>query len=587
MTTGAGVDDVLRLFRNGATLPSFIVVGGNVADTFQRGMGADHPDFLTFFMEVAKARFPNLAVYDQLNGWSIAKGEDLCRVLVPGAAKETPAAGAKKLSPIQQQVQNIAASKAGASDDLANDKPPSPIEAVRKALRIIRAARGGRCPAKGDTLFVFNHADLSFGGEHAAEEIRVAIREMAALAKNGSGGASFTIMLIGPYAHELGQHLPKPTSAIVLRLGKPGMTRREIFAGKLGMPSGLDAVFARAAAGLGLKDMARIVEDLGELTEEALLQEVFQAKCAVAEAECGGMLMPIRSRFGFEAIGGMDTLVAEFRRFVESMRIGRTAAVPMGILLLGPPGTGKTLFATALAKEAGLTCWELGDIKSKWVGESESRQRRVFDFLRDVGGILFVDEADMILGRRDGAGGDSGVSENLRQQQLKFFGDPALRGHVLTVFASNRSDRIDFALLRSGRVDLIVPIVRPDVNRLKAIFERAPHQLGISHLVEDWRPFAESESCRGYTGSDVTEVVRQAWSAALSEGRDTLTETDLWTAIEDYTPDIGNEAQHALAELLALRVCKNKRLLPPDLDDRMAGLLATLESKGVSVPALM
>jgi hypothetical protein len=73
----------------------------------------------------------------------------------------------------------------------------------------------------------------------------------------------------------------------------------------------------------------------------------------------------------------------------------------------------------------------------------------------------------------------------------------------------------------------------------------------------------------------------------LSEGRDTLTETDLWTAIEDYTPDIGNEAQHALAELLALRVCKNKRLLPPDLDDRMAGLLATLESKGVSVPALM
>jgi transitional endoplasmic reticulum ATPase len=86
-----------------------------------------------------------------------------------------------------------------------------------------------------------------------------------------------------------------------------------------------------------------------------------------------------------------------------------------------------------------------------------------------------------------------------------------LRG-VLVLAATNRPDRIDPALRRSGRFDVQIEIAAPTTEELAAIF--AVHLDGIPHDPElDLEALAAHAS--GMTGADVESIVRQSGMACL------------------------------------------------------------------------
>ena len=78
--------------------------------------------------------------------------------------------------------------------------------------------------------------------------------------------------------------------------------------------------------------------------------------------------------------------------------------VPGGgsILFRGGGGTGKTMAAEMLAHELQLELYrvDLGQVVSKYIGETEKNLRRLFDAAADSGAILFFDEADSLFGKR-------------------------------------------------------------------------------------------------------------------------------------------------------------------------------------------
>ena len=77
----------------------------------------------------------------------------------------------------------------------------------------------------------------------------------------------------------------------------------------------------------------------------------------------------------------------------------------MNILLFGPPGTGKTEFAKYVARVTNrrLVVRRASDLLSCWVGETEKIIRRSFQEAEKDRAILFIDEADSMLGMREGA----------------------------------------------------------------------------------------------------------------------------------------------------------------------------------------
>ncbi|MGQ9926498.1 MAG: CDC48 family AAA ATPase [Chloroflexaceae bacterium] len=188
---------------------------------------------------------------------------------------------------------------------------------------------------------------------------------------------------------------------------------------------------------------------------------------------------------------------------------------PRGMLLHGPPGVGKTLVAAALAhaSEANFIPVKGPQLLSMWVGESERALRKLFHTARQAAPcLIFFDELDALAPPR---GSDtSQVSERLVGQLLtELDGIEELRG-VLVLAATNRLDRIDPALLRPGRFELVVELPLPDEPARLAIL--AVHTRSMP-LAPDVDLAALAAATAGASGADLAGLCRRAALAAMRE----------------------------------------------------------------------
>ncbi|NCC70788.1 AAA family ATPase, partial [bacterium] len=141
-------------------------------------------------------------------------------------------------------------------------------------------------------------------------------------------------------------------------------------------------------------------------------------------------------------------------------------------LLTGPPGTGKTLLAKAVAteSEANFISIKGPELVSKWVGESEKAIREIFKKAKQVAPcVIFFDEFDSIASTRGSS--NNNVNDKIVNQLLtELDGVEELRG-VSIIAATNRSDLIDEALKRPGRLDSIIEIPLPNEKTRLEIFK--------------------------------------------------------------------------------------------------------------------
>ncbi len=189
-------------------------------------------------------------------------------------------------------------------------------------------------------------------------------------------------------------------------------------------------------------------------------------------------------------IGGLETAKRDLREMVEMplkepevfKEVGIKA--PKGILLTGPPGTGKTLLAKAVAteSEANFISVKGPELVSKWVGESEKAIREIFKKAKQVAPcVIFFDEFDSIASTR-GSSTNSANDKIVNQLLTELDGVEELTG-VSIIAATNRSDLIDDALKRPGRLDSIVEIPMPDVQTREKIFEIHTKHMPIGKTV--------------------------------------------------------------------------------------------------------
>ncbi len=187
------------------------------------------------------------------------------------------------------------------------------------------------------------------------------------------------------------------------------------------------------------------------------------------ERECSGLVEFVESPTTLDDFHGQPQLVAAIRTDLKLMREGVTRAVPMGYLVTGPVGTGKTYLVNCLAGEAGIPVITLKNFRDRWVGSSEANLEKIFRLIGAVGEcVVFVDEADQTLGRRNGNDSSSDVNGRLYSMLAQFMANQANRGRVLWVLATSRPDLVEVDLKRPGRIDRRLPVL-PALTREDAV----------------------------------------------------------------------------------------------------------------------
>ena len=265
--------------------------------------------------------------------------------------------------------------------------------------------------------------------------------------------------------------------------------------------------------------------DTAAVDDDALVvtREDFLAGLGEVEPSATREFYIEKSTATFASIGGLDEVKRLLDAVVERSRgdddlyaqIGLTP--PRGVLLTGPSGSGKTAMARALSgeKQLPLIAVDGPQLYSKWFGESEKALRDVFKKARRAAPcLLFFDNVDALAPRNAADVAGAGVHQRLLSQLLREIDNLRDVRGVLLIAATDRPERVEPALLRSGRFDYVLPFENPDASARAAILRVCCRQMPLAADVDLDELATRTD---GLTGADLEALCKKAALVAIAD----------------------------------------------------------------------
>jgi len=254
-----------------------------------------------------------------------------------------------------------------------------------------------------------------------------------------------------------------------------------------------------------------------------------------------------QKKTGFKKIAGMNNvkniLYNDVIRALNEPDLFKKygVSIPNGMLLYGPPGCGKTFISKQFAEEVGFNFIELkpSDIKSMYINATEDKINEIFNKAeKKAPSIIFIDEIDAVVPNRDNDLNQmySGpVNEFLVQMSN------CSEKNIFIIAASNRPDKIDSSILRTGRIDKIIYIPPPDYDARVSMFKmyliNRPTEADI-----DFKELATLTN--NYVSSDIKYIIDEASRKALSL-RIKISQQMLKRVIIETKPSVTTEELHS------------------------------------------
>jgi len=196
---------------------------------------------------------------------------------------------------------------------------------------------------------------------------------------------------------------------------------------------------------------------------------------------------------------------------------------PMHRLLLeGPPGTGKTMTASVISSELSLPMCtvRLDGLLSKFMGETASKLRTIFETVASQRAVYLFDEFDALGGDR--GGNDVGEARRILNTFLMFLEDAG--SDSIVIAATNHRSILDRALFR--RFDAVLTYSLPDAQQAQSVIRKR-----LGSLVKGVRLGGLVSFTEGLSHADLVKAAESAAKSALMRGDTAVTRKDIETAL--------------------------------------------------------
>ena len=380
--------------------------------------------------------------------------------------------------------------------------------------------------------------------------------------------ADVTICLISENQIELNQGIvqhpgvasiaiPLPDYAERLEFIRTQLKSRELPAGS----EVNDESLAKLGAGLKRVQLQGLISHAVENRQPLTLKFLSQRKKDLIEAESGGLLEFVQSRFDLSFVAGNDQAKRKLQDAATAIRAGNTDVLPMGYVICGPVGTGKTFITTCFAGEVGIPAVTLKNFRSMWQGVTEGNLERVLSLLKAMSPIaVVVDEADAQLGDRSNSG-DSGVGNRVFAQIAQFMGNTEYRGKVIWFLLTCRPDLLPVDLKRQGRAEEHIALFYPETPEERLALLRAmQRKIGMPLLPSDVEKFF-LDRAGSLSGADIEAVLVRSHMRSSLQNKQAIDTQDLEAALDDFIPPY-YPTEIDLQNLVAVLECTSKSLLP-------------------------
>lgn len=199
------------------------------------------------------------------------------------------------------------------------------------------------------------------------------------------------------------------------------------------------------------------------------------------------------------------------------------------LLFTGAPGTGKTMSAAVLATELKLPLYTvvLDSLITRFMGETASKLRLIFDHIKQTRAVYLFDEFDAI-GTQRGAHNDVGEIRRVLNSFLLFVEQDA--SESIIVAATNHPELLDKALYR--RFDDIICFQKPGQEQIKQLIENRLVMFDTGQL--EWHEL--TKAANNLSAAEITRACEDAAKEAVLNHEAIISTSLLLSAIKRRQP---------------------------------------------------